>query len=137
MKVIASLLLMLALVSCGEKKSFIGKWRLVEIDYSEHLKSLKGEQKEFFESVIEMQSVMLDQTFYDFKEMDELNVITPKKDGPGQIMQIEKWKTTPKKDSLYFVNEVTEGFKVNWSKEDTLVLTSSMEPKRKLILVKE
>ncbi|MFA7272648.1 MAG: hypothetical protein WC044_02210 [Crocinitomicaceae bacterium] len=130
-------LFLFLLFSCQQEKSFLGKWRLVAIDYSEHLETLEGEEKTFFESILEKQSVMLDQTFYDFKGGNELHVITPKKVGSGQIMQIEKWGSTKNLDSLYFINEEMEIFRVDWSKRDTLQLFATDYPKRKLVLVKE
>lgn len=127
---------LILLAACQPENDIIGKWRLVDIDFSEHLTTLKDEDRKAFESILEKQSIMLDQTFFNFETDSVLQVITPKKDGTGQIMQIEKWGLSKNKDTLVMINTETELFFVDRSKVDILILSSNDRPKRKLTLKK-
>jgi|TARA_R110000737_G_scaffold2188_3_gene6179 hypothetical protein len=136
MKSLFLIALLLLFGACQSENYIIGKWRLVEIDFSDHLATLDSEERSFFEEIIEKQTTMLDQTFFNFEADSALQVITPKKDGTGQIMQIEKWGLSKNQDSLVMINTETELFFVNRSEKNKLILTSNDRPKRKLVLIK-
>lgn len=129
-------LLLVVIVSCKPKETINGKWRLTKIDYNEHLKTLDTESRAAFEEILAVQAEMIDLTFFNFLEDSVLQVITPKKSGEGQIMQIEKWGASKNFDSLYFVNSEIELFLMKKVALDTLVLFSDAPPKRILTLVK-
>jgi hypothetical protein len=136
MKSLFLIALLLLFGACQSENDIIGKWRLVDIDFSDHLATLDSEERSFFEEIIEKQTTMLDQTFFNFEADSALQVITPKKDGTGQIMQIEKWGLSKNQDSLVMINTETELFFVNRSEKNKLILTSNDRPKRKLVLIK-
>lgn len=136
MKLFLSFVILFFLATCQSDKNILGKWRLVEIDFSEHLSTLRNDERADFESIIKRQSSMLDQTFYNFMEDSILQVITPKKNDTGQIMQIEKWGLSKNQDSLIIINAEKELFHLKKHDDFKMILTSKSTPKRRLVLVK-
>jgi hypothetical protein len=136
MKAFVVLFTLIFLVSCKPDNDVIGKWRLVEIDFSDHLATLEGEEKARYQEIIEKQRTMLEETFFNFEANNVLQVIKPQKDGSGQIMQIEKWILSKNQDSLEMINANREMFLVNLKDRNKMILSSVDSPKRKLIMTR-
>lgn len=130
-------ILLLGIVSCGSKEPIVGKWKLVEIDYSEHLKSLDPEVQEIFLSMVDRQSQnILNKTFFDFEDDGSLVITAPKFD-KGSTADEGTWRLNTDKDSLFITNSDSEIFALRMGDENTMLLSSVDQPMRRLKLVRE
>lgn len=133
------ILICFGLNSCSNdpKKELIGKWKLVNIDYSRHLETIEPKLREEFISMSEGQKQhVLNKTFFEFSENGILQIEAPKYKGGNAILS-GTWALSAQNDSILLDYGEIEIYAFQFDDEQKLVLESSDVPLRINTLVKE
>ncbi len=124
------------LTACSGKEPIQGEWKLIQIDYSEHLKEIDPILKESFIEMLDQQSSsLLHKTFFTFQPDGMVTIVAPKYRG-GTTTVDGKYTLNEEKDSLYIENEDSESYAVEFLDDDKMKWTSGEKPFRKLTLVR-
>jgi len=124
------------LASCGGNEPIVGEWKLVEIDYSEHLKEIDPMLKDAFIDMLDQQSAsLLNKTFFTFNKDSELTIVSPKYMG-GTTTAEGTYEFNDSKDSLYIHNEDSESYAIAFIEDNKMKWSSGEKPYRKLTLVR-
>ena len=114
-----------------------GKWELKDIDFAAYYATLSSETRIRLENDMEQQLLLIEgHTFYEFIGTDRLIVESPSETG-----ELEKsfgtFKLSEDNDSLYLTlqNEI-EAYRIEYFKENKLVLTTKDTPDRSLTFLK-
>ncbi len=133
---LACLVSLFLLASCGGNAPIVGEWKLVEIDYSEHLKEIDPILKDAFIDMLDQQSAsLLNKTFFTFKKNGELTIVSPKYMG-GTTTAEGTYELNASKDSLYIHNEDSESYAIAFIEDKKMKWSSGEKPYRKLTLVR-
>ncbi len=130
-------LLVIVLASCSSEKSkLIGRWKLMEIDYSPFYEDSEPEVRAFIEEKMNYEFERLkDKTFFEFKDNDSLILETPNFTG-AITNTLGTFVYVPRRDSIYFNLSERESYKIQELTEEKLVLSTDESPARILRLSK-
>lgn len=129
-----SLVLMLSACS-GKEDTLTGKWKLVDIDYSEFFKNAPEEVRGVIESkMAEELERIKDKTYFTFHEDKKLEMQAPNYLGKA-VGQKGSWRLNQSMDSVYFDLEYPESYKIIELSSEKLILRTDEMPVRILHLV--
>ncbi len=132
-------ILLFGVLSCskGTEKQLIGNWKLIDIDYSKHLKEVQPELREEFLAMTDNHKKnVLNLIFFDFKSEGKCNIVSPKFGG-GTANLPGTWHLNEAEDSLFIENQDSESFALSFTNDAKLKLESHQKPLRVYTFVKE
>jgi hypothetical protein len=136
MRILLAITLTIVLASCSSKEDTLtGKWKLVNIDYSEFFKNAPEEVRGVIEAkMAEELERIKDKTFFTFHDDKKLVLEAPNYLGKV-VGQKGSWRTNASMDSVYFDLEYPESYKIVELSSEKLILRTDEMPIRILHLV--
>lgn len=123
--------------ACTNKEPLLGKWKLIHIDYTQHLQEMDPSLRESFQEMIDVQGRnVLNKTYFDFQEKGQLKIISAKFGG-GQREDFGSWTKNKNGDSLFLKSSDSEQFAMEISNDGTLFLNSGDRPYRRITLIRQ
>lgn len=137
MKVLSCLLLVVIFAGCAGKESeIVGKWKLDQIDYSEHFAGAPEEIKEMLRSKMAEEFERLKgKTFFLVGSDKSLELQAPNYIGK-MVSDKGTWRMNDAQDSIFFDVEIPESYKIVELNSSSLILKTDEMPKRTLKLSK-
>lgn len=114
-----------------------GRWKLIELDYSQFLAEQSNEVRIQFEKEIEREFARLkNKTFFKFLPNFQLQIEQPSENG---IQSIKKgtFSLNKKMDSLKLIFPIEENYKIVKVTNSELILSTDEVPKRTLYFILE